>query len=94
MENETIVQVTKKTVEYSGRKFFAYKAKTKDGKYIDMKFTKECGEPAVETSKFEVTVNYDDMNISHKSIYPILWVRKYSNVKPIEKNNDEVKAMF
>lgn len=76
-----------------GRTFIGYRAVQKDGTLIQCRFTKECT-PPTETSM--ITVDTDNMNVSHKREYPILWVKAIEEVQPIRtaKSSAEVEEMF
>lgn len=66
-----------KTVD--GRKFNAYKALTKHGEKMDVKFTQECN----LTPKEPCTIVVDPMkaNVSTKKIYPVLWVKEVIRIE-------------
>lgn len=76
-----------------GKTFIGYRAVRKDGTLIQCRFRKECN-PPTETSM--ITVDSDNMNVSHKKEYPILWVSEIDEVEPVRsaKSSQEVEEMF
>lgn len=76
-----------------GKKFYAYRAKQKDGNYITMKFTRECGEPQSDSDTFVIIIDTNNMNVSRKKFYPEIWVKHFEGCKPFAKPN-ETEEMF
>lgn len=62
-----------------GRKFNAYKALTKHGEKMDVKFTQECNltpkEPCV------IVVDPLKANVSTRKIFPVLWVKEVIRIE-------------
>lgn len=69
-----------------GNKFLAYKATTKDGKYMDCKFRKEVTAPTVNGF---IWVHPNNMNITSNTKYPALWVKKIEKFVSKEDLVDE-----
>ena len=64
-----------------GKKFNAYKALQKNGKWMDLKFRKEVTPP--KTSCF-IEVEETKMNIDRNRKYPVLWVSEIAATLPLE----------
>ena len=64
-----------------GTEFFSYKAFTKKG-WTNLKFTKDCENVPVEPSF--IYVEKEDVNVSYKEKYPVVWVRKIVKVERID----------
>lgn len=78
-----------------GKKFDYYKLVDKNGKFIDVRFTRTVTNKPTEDSIIKVDVN----NISYDKnrLYPCYWIREIESMKSIrevrkekDKQNDEV----
>lgn len=88
-EQKTVVKVLELevrqiTVEKEGKKntFNAYKTYKKDGKKIDLRFTRAVKDTPEEACF--IKVNAENMNIDNNRKYPILWVTKIEEILPLE----------
>lgn len=75
---------TKECTTGDGKKFLAYKALTKTGKYIDCKFRKEVKAPSADCI---IVVDVTKMNVTNNTKYATLWVAEIIDV--IYKDNAE-----
>lgn len=87
----------------SGNNFPVYSAKMVDGKWIQMKFTKECCNNAIakghkipdsdnDRNRFIVTVDTTNMNKSKNGLYDVVWVKEIDSITdiPTVNNCDEL----
>ncbi len=61
--------------------FYAYKTFLKNGKKMDLKFTKEVKNAPTEDCM--ISVNADNMNIDRNRKYPLVWVKKIEEILPV-----------
>lgn len=70
-----------------GKKFKTYKAVTKSGKLIDLKFTRDCvGIPA---KPCYIYVRPEMMNVQKNLKYPCLWVKAIEKAEDFPSKLDE-----
>ena len=85
---ELDILVTK--IEHEGKKFNAYKTFQKNGKKIDVKFTRDVKNAPEENCI--IVVEAGKMNLDKNRRFPCLWVREIKEVKQLpDKNNDPRK---
>lgn len=70
----------------AGLKFLAYKTIGKNGKKMDIRFTRTCSN--VPTEPCTIVVRACDANVDTTRIYPILWVKDVQEIKPTERKNN------
>ena len=70
----TVVGEEKQTKDKS-KKFWTYKAITKNGAMVDLKFRQEVGNIPKE-SKFIIVVHPDSINQARNTYYPTWWVAR------------------
>lgn len=77
-----IIEV-KEVKTQDGRKFNAYKALTKHGEKMDVKFTQDCS----ITPKEPCTIVVDSMkaNVSTRRIYPVLWIKDVIRIEETQR---------
>ena len=82
----------------SGNIFPVYSGKMVDGKWMQMKFTRDCcndaiakGKPIPSTDKdknrFIVTVDSDNCNVSKNGLYNVAWVKAIEDISDIPTTN-------
>lgn len=83
MENKRIKILVNERTTADGRKFNTFKtpSQKKNNVLIDVKFRKEVKNVPTETSY--ITVAVDDMNLSTRGEYPVLWIKGIVEVEPI-----------
>ena len=80
----TVLVEEKKTKE--GRTFNTYKALTKNGALVDIKFKKEVKQ--LPTEKSIITVNPDNINEARNTAYPVWWVSEVESIEPYQRNTE------
>lgn len=70
----TVLVEQKKTKE--GRSFNTYKAVTKNGALVDLKFRREVPGNLLPTEKSIIVVHPDNINEARNTLYPTWWVAK------------------
>lgn len=81
-----------KTIEYEDtetgkkKKFNAYKAVTKTGKLIDLKFTSDCND--IPTHACYIYVKTTDYNVATNQKYPCVWVQAIVKVEEFPEKKD------
>ena len=80
---------SKEITKENGEKFLAYRGYTKKG-WLDLRFTKKCQESLtkelkqkIELRNFKVFVNDDDVNISKKGKFDVIYVNKVEKIEEI-----------
>jgi hypothetical protein len=63
------------------KKFNSYKGFKSNGDKIDVKFTTAVSNPPSEDCV--IVFHEDNANISHKRKYPVLWISKVEEIRPI-----------
>ena len=83
METKRIKILVSERTTNDGRKFNTFKtpSQKKNGVLIDVKFRKEVQNVPKESSF--ITVAVDDMNLSTRGEYPVLWIKAIADVEPI-----------
>ena len=88
-----------KTNSNNNSKFPIYSAKMADGKWMQMKFTRECNADAItkgftipqtenDKNRFIIVVDTVNCNVSKNGLYNVAWVKKVEEVKDIVVTND------
>lgn len=90
-----ITVATKKTAD--GREFNTYKATTKNGRLIDVKFRKEVKNLPEKTCY--AIINVDDMNVVRNTEFPVMWVKAVQGYESLddvstEQNRKVINDMF
>ena len=70
----------------TGQKFKAYKTVDKNGKKMDVKFTRECRN--VPTEPCEIIVDDRQANVDTNRQYPCLWVKDVVEIKPLPRKSN------
>ena len=78
----TVLVEEKKTKE--GRAFNTYKAVTKNGALVDLKFRREVKE--LPTKKCIIVVHPDHINEARNTAYPTWWVGQVEAIEDYERN--------
>lgn len=88
------VEIRGSEIAYEGKKFWAYKAVTKGGKFVDARFTQACAEknPAPKKDKFFAYIRADKMNYDDKNYkYPRVWIKQVEQYQDYDNDFTEVK---
>lgn len=86
------IEIHGSEIAYEGKKFWAYKAVTKGGKFVDARFIQACTEktPVPKKDKFWAYIRADKMNYDTTGYkYPRLWIQA---VESFEDFFNEVKV--
>ena len=90
----TVLVEEKKTQD--GRAFNTYKAVTKNGALVDLKFRKEV--KSLPTEKSVILVHPDNINEARNTQYPTWWVAKVESIEEytrnVEANRKRVAEVF
>lgn len=92
METKKIEILVEERKTKEGRVFNIYKTFSKNGRKMDVKFTKDVKDLPKEHCY--VVVDVDNMNIDNSGRFPILWVKaveEYINVAAARKENNKKK---
>ena len=71
----------------NGKKFLAYKAVTKSGKLIDLKFTRLCA--IIPTKPCFIYVLNENVNIQRNLKFPVMWVKEVEETEDFPVKEDE-----
>lgn len=80
-----IIEVKEITTK-EGRKFPAFKTVAKNGKKLDVRFTKECR--GVPTETCILRVQDENTNVDTTRQYPIVWIKKIEETLPITRKSN------
>jgi len=91
------IKVEKHKNRETKQEFNSFKTYRKDGKAMDLRFTKEVKE--VPLNDCFILVDSQDMNIDENRKFPVLWVKKISGTEAkfqpnAEKNAEKVGEYF
>lgn len=85
METKKILVITKEVSTKDGtKKFFAHKAKQKDGTLVNCRFRMDCNTvPTIGRHWVEVTT--EGANMSYTGEFPCLWVNHVESIEEVEQ---------
>lgn len=83
--NVKIIDV-KEVTPKSGQKFNAFKTVDKNGKKMDVKFTRDCRN--VPTEPCEIVVDDSAANVDTNRQYPCLWIKDVLEIKPLPRKSN------
>lgn len=83
--NVKIIEV-KEVTPKNGQKFNAFKTVDKNGKKMDVKFTRDCRN--VPTEPCEVVVDDSMANVDTNRQYPCLWIKDVLEIKPLPRKSN------
>lgn len=75
-----------------GREFDTFKAVQKDGKLVDLKFTREVKKTPTEDCY--IVVARDKINLAKRQEYPCYWVKEIVEIIPFEKQEEDLSEYF
>ena len=75
-----------KEINANGKKFLAYKTIDKNGKKMDVRFTRECLNKPTEACI--ITVDDNAANVDTNRQYPVLWIKSVLSSRPFERKNN------
>lgn len=78
-------QITIKREDGTKNEFNAYKSYLKSGKKIDVKFTRDVKN--LPTTDCRIKVAIGDMNVDSNRKFPVLWIRKITEILDVQKFN-------
>lgn len=84
MKEFKIIEVNE--INANGKKFNAYKTIAKNGKKMDVRFTRACKN--VPTEPCIVIVSDENCNVDTNRQYPVLWIKDVESTRPFEKKNN------
>ena len=88
MTKEFKVISVQEVTSNNGNKFTAYKTIGKNGKKMDIRFTKSCDPTKLPTEPCIVVVEEANANVDTSRQYPVLWIKAIEELKPIERKNN------
>lgn len=74
--------------------FKCYSCKMKDGKWYDLKFTKDVPEGLLPKSHSYIYVKAENLNIDKSKKYPVVWVKAVEFIKVIERPVEDLEQYF
>lgn len=78
-----------------GKKFLVFNAKTKDGKWIKLKFRKDTTETPRESGWFMLICEAENMSLSQDDFGDVLWVGGKTEICEYERKQDpRIDDMF
>lgn len=83
--NVKIIEV-KEVTPKNGQKFNAFKTVDKNGKKMDVKFTRDCRN--VPTEPCEIIVDDSAANVDTNRLYPCLWIKDVLEIKPLPRKSN------
>ena len=92
MKLEVIVK--KRENHVTKHEFTCYAVKMKDGKWYDLRFTKDVPVDQLPKSYSNVFVNADNINLDKRTKYVKVWVKKVERIEPIERPIDDLGQYF
>lgn len=87
------IYVREKVNAQTGEKFPTFHAKQKDGKFMEVRFTKQCGYPNIERHGI-IEFLIENANISKAGLYPRLWIQKLENSYEMHKDGSAIDEVF
>ena len=69
-----------------GRKFLAFKTVDKNGKKMDVRFTKDCRNTPREACV--IVVDDSQANVDTARQYPCLWIKDVERIEPLERKSN------
>lgn len=94
------IKVYVKEVNHNGKKFLTYKAITKDDKFIDLRFTRECDSKRPQMGCY-IVVPADKINLAKDYIktdkgqtYDCFWVSEIIDTIPFKSNDEHLSDFF
>ena len=85
-----VVEVNEITAN-NGNKFTAYKTVNKDGRKMDLRFTRDCVAKCADLIPTEpcfIHVPVTEANVDQTRQFPVLWVKEIASVEPFERTNN------
>lgn len=78
-----------------GKKFLVFNAKTKEGKWIKLKFRKDTTETPRESGWFMLMCEAENMSLSQDDFGNVLWVGGETEIREYERKQDpRIDDMF
>lgn len=78
-----------------GKKFLVFNAKTKDGKWVKLKFRKDTTETPRESGWFMLICEAENMSLSQDDFGDVLWVGGKTEICEYERKQDpRIDDMF
>lgn len=93
---EKKIAVYGKEIEYEGKKFWGYKAETKNGTLIRSSFTQSVNIQPPKKPAFIMVIDGQSKknNVSNAKRYPIFWVSDVIRYEDIETTNHSIDEYF
>lgn len=83
----TIKIVGKEFKDKEGKSFIAFKAITKDGKFLDCSFRKDVENAPKKIGMYEIKVRKNMINIDDNRLFPKVWIKEIAEINKLEENN-------
>lgn len=83
----TIKIVGKEFKDKEGKSFIAFKAITKDGKFLDCSFRKDVENAPKKIGMYEIKVRKNMINIDDNRLFPKVWIKEIVEINKLEENN-------
>lgn len=82
------IKVIERENHETKEKFLSYQALTKNGRWMDLKFTKEVDVKERPTHNCKISVENENISVERIRKYPVCWVSKISAVVEFDKVQD------
>ena len=92
MKLEVIVK--KRVNNVNKHEFTCYAVKMKDGKWADLKFTKDVPVEKLPKSHSNIYVKADNINLDKRSKYVKVWVKAVERIEMIERPLEDLTQYF
>ena len=86
MERKFRITEVKEITTQDGKKFNAYKTIAKNGKKMDVRFTRDVKN--TPTQPCMIVCNEEDANVDVSRQYPILWIKNIIRTEDYEKKSN------
>ena len=82
------VKVIERENKETHEKFNVFQALTKNGRWMDLKFTKEVEENSRPKHSCKICVADENISVDRTLKYPVCWVSKIEEIKEFDKHQD------
>lgn len=86
------VIVRNKINRHNGKQFKTYATKLKDGKWCEVRFTRDVTEFPVAYS--ELICESENVNFDRRNKYPICWIKGVVSIKQLERPVEDMTQYF
>lgn len=83
----TIKIVGKEFKDKEGKSFVAFKAISKDGKFLNCSFRKEVENAPKKVGMYEIKVRKNMINIDDNRLFPKVWIKEIAEISKLEESS-------